>query len=159
MDNISYFLENANSKILQAINKKMDVNEFIEQSKIIWKSGITPLTSVIFGYPQETPETIQHTLDVCYECNIYPSVGFLLPLPGTEIYQWALNKGKIKNELEYLMKIGDRQDFHINLTEMEDDKFVETVNIYLEKHAEKLGLKFDNPLKTTTYQKPKLGVN
>jgi anaerobic magnesium-protoporphyrin IX monomethyl ester cyclase len=152
---ISFSLENASSEILKAMNKKMNVSQFIEQVKALWDGGVTPLTSVVFGYPQETPETIQKTLDVCEACGIYPSVGFLLPLPATPIYEWAKENGYIDNEVEYLERIGDRQDFHINLTAMSDEEFVETVTTKLEALAEKQGLEFESVFKTVTYQKPK----
>ncbi|MBL7129802.1 MAG: B12-binding domain-containing radical SAM protein [Candidatus Omnitrophica bacterium] len=152
---ICFSLENASPEILKAINKRMDVAQFIEQSKALWKGGITPLTSVIFGYPQETPETIKRTLDVCEECGMYPSTGFLLPLPATPIYDWAKKNAYIPNEVEYLEKIGDRQDFHINLTKMSDEDFISTVESGLRALAEKQGLKLESVFKTTTYQKPK----
>ncbi|MHA1936587.1 MAG: B12-binding domain-containing radical SAM protein [Candidatus Thorarchaeota archaeon] len=154
-DNISFSLENASPEILVAMNKKLTVDQFIEQAETLWKGGVVPLTSVIFGYPQETPETIQRTIDVCERCNMFPSVGFLLPLPGTEIYEWAKENGYINDEVVYLEIIGDRQDFHINLTTMTDEQFVEEVRSKLEKLAVKLGLELESVFKTTTYQKPK----
>jgi len=156
---IAFSLENASSEILKAMNKKINISQLIEQVGALWEGGVTPLTSVIFGYPQETPETIQRTLDVCEECNIFPSVGFLLPLPATPIYEWAKKNGYIDNEVEYLERIGDRQDFHINLTAMSDEEFVETVTTKLEALAEKQGLKLESVFKTVMYQKPKYQRN
>ena len=124
----------------------------------LWKAGITPSTSIIFGYPQETLETITATLDLCEQCNIFPSVGSLLPLPGTPIYDWAVREGHIADEWEYLMRSGhsgDRQDFRINLTAIPTDEFVGHVESSLSALANRMGLQFDNPLKTTQYQKSK----
>ncbi len=154
-DNLSFSLENASPDILKAMNKHITVSQFIEQANALWKGGVAPLTSVVLGYPQETPETIRMTLEVCEQCNIFPSVGFLLPLPGTPIYEWARENGHIKDEAAYLERIGDRQDFHINLTRMEDQEFVDIVQQGLEKLAQRLGIKVDSVFKTTTYQKPK----
>ncbi len=153
-DNISYSLENADPVILSKMNKRITVEAFLEQTETLWKGGVTPLTSVIFGYPQETPESIKMTIDVCEKCNIFPSVGFLLPLPGTPIYEWARKNQYIKNEVEYLERIGDRQDFHINLTKMSDEEFVDTVKTNLENLAERQGLDLASVFKTTTYQTP-----
>lgn len=152
---LGFSLENADSTILQAIDKHLDVDKFIEQAQVLNEVGVTPLTSVIFGYPQETPESIKKTLDVCEEAGVYPSVGFLLALPGTPIYKTIRAEGYIPNEYEYLMKIGDRQDFSLNYTTMSNETFVSEVTNGLQKLAEKQGLKFDNPLKTVHYQKPK----
>lgn len=151
-DNLGFSLENADEEILKAIDKHLDVNQFIRQCLALHKARVTPLTSVIFGYPQESVETIQKTLDVCEEAKVYPSVGFLLPLPGAKVYEDAKRDGKIGDEIAYLERIGDRQDFHINLTSMPDDYFVSEVNSRLMKLAKKLGLEFKNPFKTGTYQ-------
>ena len=150
---IAYSLENGSPDILAAMGKRISVAQFIEQSLVLHEGGVPPLTSVIFGYPQETPETIRKTLDICYECNIYPSVGFLLPLPGTPIYEWAKKAGKITNEIDYLMRIGDRQDFHINLTNMTDSELIETASKELETLAQKQNLKVSSVFKTGDYQK------
>ena len=155
-DNVSFSLENADETILAAMNKNISVSQFEEQAHVLHKGGVTPLTSVIFGYPQETPESIRKTIEVCERCDIYPSVGFLLPLPGTPIYQWARKHGYIPDEVEYLSRIGDRQDFHINLTGMEDKEFVDTVTEALSGLAERQGLSFESPFKTGTYQTPKI---
>lgn len=154
-ENLAFSLENADEGILKAMNKKMSVASFIEQAQTLWDGGVVPLTSVVFGYPQETPASIQATIDVCERCRIYPSVGFLLPLPGTPIYEWARENGRIPDEAAYLERIGDRQDFHINLTRMSDQDFVGTVETGLRGLAAKLGLKLDSVFKTVTYQKPK----
>ncbi len=153
-DNISFSLENADPGILAAMGKNITVNQFTEQAEALWEGGVTPLTSVIFGYPQETPESIQATIDVCEQCNIFPSVGFLLPLPGTPIYDWTKKNGYIDDEIEYLERIGDRQDFHINLTKMADDEFMDIVRTKLEFLAGKMGFDLESVFKTTTYQKP-----
>ena len=153
---ITSSLENGSPEILSAMNKKLKVPEFVEQAKVLAEGGVTPLTSIIFGYPQETPDTIGKTLDICDECNIYPSSGFLLPMPGTPIYEWAKEHGKITDELEYLMRIGDRQDFHINLTNMSDDEFIHVASTKLEALAKKQGLGLKSVFKTISYQKPKV---
>ncbi|MDP8212381.1 MAG: radical SAM protein, partial [Candidatus Zapsychrus exili] len=150
---LGYSLENASPDILKAINKRMSVEQFVEQSKALWDGGITPLTSVIFGYPQETPESIRLTIKVCEECNMFPSVGYLLPLPGTPIYEWAKDNGHIKDEEQYLQRVGDRQDFHVNLTKMPTQEMISIVTEELGKLAKKQGLKLDSVLKTGGYKK------
>ena len=153
-ESLSFSLENADPAILKAMNKKITVDGFVEQAKVLQEGGVIPLTSVIFGYPRETRESIRRTIEVCEECNIYPSVGYLLPLPQTPIYEWAVKNGKIEDEFEYLLRIGDRQDFHINLTGMSDRELIDTVTGELEQLAFRQGFKFQNPMKTVTYKSP-----
>lgn len=154
-DSLSFSLENASPEILRTMNKKLTLDQFLEQAEVINQTGIVPLTSVVFGYPEETPESIRLTVDVCRKTGMYPSVGYLLPLPGTPIYEWAKEHGFINDEVEYLERIGDRQDFHINLTTMDDQEFMGTVESELAQLAKEMGLDLQSLFKTTTYQKPK----
>lgn len=153
-DAIAFSIENASPEILRAMNKKIDHKKTRDHAHALQQGGVTPYTSLIFGYPQETPETIKATLDLCEECGIYPSAGFLLPLPGTPVYKDACQRGIITNEWEYLMHAGDRQDFYVNMTSMPDDELVDCVNSGMNALAKKMGLNFDNPLKTAVYTKP-----
>lgn len=125
---IGYSLESAEPSILKEMNKKISVDMFISQTKILKKAGIYPFTSIVLGYPQETRETIKKTFDVCGQVGIYPSVGYLTPQPNTPVYDYAKKVGKILDDEKYLIDvIGDRQDLRINLTTLTNDEFQETV--------------------------------
>jgi len=147
---LGYSLESANAEILQAMNKKISVQDFVVQTSVLYKAGITTSTSVVIGYPQETEDTLKQTFDCCYDCNIYPSVGYLLPQPGTPMYEYAVKTGKISDEEEYLLNMGDRQDFRINLTGMKQERIEELVKNHLKRIADKmhLGLDEDHLIKT-----------
>jgi anaerobic magnesium-protoporphyrin IX monomethyl ester cyclase len=154
-DNVFFALENGSPEILAAINKRISVDDFIEQALVMADGGITPFTGVIFGYPQETRESIKLTFDICEKSNIFPSIGFLLLLPGTHMYEWAKENGYIKDELDYLMRAGDRQDLHINLTKIPDAELIALVDAEGRKLAKKQGLELESVFKTTAYHAPK----
>lgn len=138
---IGYSLESADQEILKDMKKKIVVGQFKIQSKILQEVGIFRETSLVIGYPQETPETIQKSFDVCYEANIYPSAGYLVPQPATPIYEYAKKIGKITDEEEYLINvIGDRQDFRINLTQMSQTEIETLVKKNLIRISTKLKL-------------------
>ena len=137
---LGYSLESANLDILKKMNKKLDPNDFIKQKKALDEAGIITWTSLVIGYPEETKETINQTFDLCYENDIYPSAGFLLPQPGTPIYQYALTNKLITNEEEYFLDMGDRQDLRINMTQIPQDELEECVNSNLKKIRDKLDL-------------------
>lgn len=147
---LGYSLESADDEILKAMNKHLTVDDFIIQTKILKKAGIVPSTSLVIGYPQETPKTLQKTYDCCYECEIYPSTGYLLPQPSTPMYEYALKNNKITDEEDYLLKIGDRQDFTVNLTNMKQKEIENIVKENLLKISKKLNLSLDekNLIKT-----------
>jgi radical SAM superfamily enzyme YgiQ (UPF0313 family) len=151
---IQYSLESSDPTILKDMNKKISVEHFSKQTKLIQEAGITTWTSLVFGYPQETPETIAATLDCCIENNIYPSTGFLLPQPGSVMYEYALKNGYIEDEEEYILSMGDRQDLTMNMTSMSDEEFEEAVLCGLKKCNEHLnmGLPEDRLIKTKSFR-------
>lgn len=150
-------LESAHPEILKAMNKQLEVGVFIEQMQAAREAGLAVQTSLVIGYPQETVESIKTTFEACRQAGIYPSTGFILPLPGTPIYQQALENGLIKDEEEYLFRVGDRQDIHVNLTQMPDELMIDTVKDELRKLRDEFGLKLsdDKLIKTGVYRKAK----
>lgn len=119
---VGYSLESANSEILKMMNKKVLPEYFLEQVELVREVGMTSMVSVVFGYPIETPETIAETFDLCLQARIYPSIGYLLPLPGTGMYRYAREHGYIPDEDAYLTSITERQDLCLNMTKMSDDE-------------------------------------
>lgn len=138
---IGYSLESASPEILQTMNKRITVEKFNQQTRVLQAAGICTETSLVIGYPQETPETIKRTFDACYDVGIYPTTGYLVPQPGTPIYEYAKKIGKITDEEDYLLNvIGDRQDFRINLTQMSQSEIEVIVKENLARISQKLKL-------------------
>ncbi len=154
---LGYSLESGDENILLSMNKHMSVEDFIVQTNVLQEAGIVPTTSLVIGFPEETPETLKKTFNVCYQADIYPSTGYLLPQPGTPIYEYAVKSGKISNEEEYILKMNDRQDFTINLTQMSQKEIEDIVNENLIKISEKLklNLKKESLIKTGHYKQAK----
>lgn len=154
---LGYSLESGDENILSSMNKHMSVEDFVIQTHVLHKAGIVPTTSLVIGFPKETPETLKKTFDVCYQADIYPSTGYLLPQPGTPIYDYAVKNGKISDEEEYLLKMNDRQDFTINLTNMKQKEIEEIVVSNLNRISKKLKLNLsrENLIKTKHYRQKK----
>ncbi|MBI2889499.1 MAG: B12-binding domain-containing radical SAM protein [Nitrospirae bacterium] len=148
---VAYSIESANADILRAMNKPISREGFANTRNTLLKGGIATISSVVFGYPSETVETIKNTIDYCIGLGLAPSGGFLLPLPGTPMYEHALKTGAVRNEEEYLLSCGDRQDLHVNLTSLSDEQLVGTVMDEMGRcQRAVLGeeVSFANPLKT-----------
>ena len=152
---LGFSLESANSEILKMMNKRIEGQYFIDQVELLDQVGITSMISVVFGYPIETRETIAETFDMCLKAKVYPSIGYLLPLPATGMYDHALKHGFIKNEDKYLDSITERQDLCLNMTNMGDDEVKNLIAEGAEKlNAElKIGLDSSKLLKTGGYNK------
>lgn len=155
-----YSMESADPRILKSMNKQIVVEDFIRQAKALEKAGLMTWTSLVLGYPEETPETLKKTFDVCYDLNIYPSSGYLLPQPGTPMYTLAREKGLIRDDEEYLLRVGDRQDFMLNFTRMSDEEFQSEVKTHLKRIADKMGLALTEGrlLKTGHYRSKESGA-
>lgn len=123
----SFALESADKSILLSMQKDITVKAFEEQTAIFHQHDLPVWTSLVLGYPQETPETIQKTFDVCARNGVYPSIGYLLPQPSTPIYEYARKIGRIEDEEKYILGMGDRQDLYLNLTTMSDEEFEDHV--------------------------------
>lgn len=147
---LGYSLESADEDILKLMNKHLSLEQFSKQKRVLDMVGIATVTSIIIGYPDETEDTLKKTFDFCYNNNMYPSVGYLQPLPGTPVYDYAVKNGHIPNKEEYWLQMGDRQDLHINLTRIPSDRMEELVKYHLTRLRDKLHLPLsdDNLIKT-----------
>lgn len=148
-----YSLESGSPEILKTMNKKLKVEDFAKQKLALDKAGIASFTSIVLGYPEETLETLKQTFDVCYDLDIYPSTGYLLPQPGTPMFEVAKEKGFADDFEGYLMKMGDRQDLRFNMTSIPDDVLQEAVRGHLNRINKKMNLGFSEEqlVKTFTF--------
>jgi len=76
------------------------------------------------GVPGENRETMQETIDFCKELGLNPAVIFFTtPYPGTELYRMALQQGKIKDEEEYILNLGEQgEKIRVNFSELADEE-------------------------------------
>lgn len=153
-ESLAYSIESASDKILKLMDKRMDMNQFAAQKRALDKAGINSACSAVFGMPLETKETIWETINFCLDLGIYPSSGFLLPLPGTPMYDHALEHRYITDEDDYLTQIGDRQDLHLNMTKLSSEELVGEVEKGLRMIADRYNLNVPDAslFKTTTYK-------
>lgn len=152
---LGFALESGNEEILLAMNKHNHVSDFVRQCRILHDVGIEVYTSIVIGYPQETRETIAETFRVLADAYVYPSVGYLQPMPGTPMHKLALETGAIRDEEEYLLMMGDRQDLRVTLSEhMTGDEMEQAVHEELValNNDLKTGLPEDGLIKTRAYR-------
>ena len=148
---VGFSLESGNQEILEMMNKKIEADAVYNTIFILREADIICDTSVVFGYPIETAETINDTFQQCLKAGVYPSIGFLLPLPATGMYDYAKMKGFITDEDKYLESITERQDICVNMTKMSDDEIMNEIK----KGAAKLNEMLELGLNENTYIKSK----
>ncbi len=98
-DIICIGIESGEQEILNRINKKITIRQIREAVENIKKSEIEVKGSFIIGYPWDTKETINKTIDFISKLNLdIVSVCLLTPFPGTDLHE---------NLIEYGIKIVD----------------------------------------------------
>lgn len=91
--------ESGNDKILKNIKKGVNVDQLRDFTADAKKAGLKILADFVIGFPGETALTAEQTIDFIKE--IKPDllqVAFAIPIPGTEFYDWVMQKGYIKTE-------------------------------------------------------------
>ncbi|MFA5369921.1 MAG: radical SAM protein [Candidatus Omnitrophota bacterium] len=124
---IGYGIESGSQAMLDFIRKGVTVEQarkavYLTRRHLGWAD-----TSFMIGYPGETRQTIQETIDFCKGLDLIPEVIFFLtPYPGTRLYEMALNRGLIKNEEEYILSLGEQgEKIRINFTNFTDKELYE----------------------------------
>lgn len=122
---IGFGLESASEKILKNMNKGVTLIQMKKAIDTVRKAGIRGDGSWMYGYPGETVGTAKETIKFCYDNNLPLWWGYTTPYPETPLWDWAIKNKKIKPiEIEdYITKLGDVQEFTINLTDIPDEIF------------------------------------
>ncbi len=92
-------IETESEEIRKDMVKRLERQKIQLAIKNMRDAGIRSFAFFIFGYPGETPDMINHTIDYAIEldpdfANFYPAV----PYPGTELYHKAVRDGLLVAE-------------------------------------------------------------
>ena len=87
-------VESGSERILRKVKKKITKKKVRDSVSIIKKVGIDLTIYLMIGFPSETEEEMQETLDFARELDpTYYSLSILAPYPGTEIYDDVIRSG------------------------------------------------------------------
>ena len=91
-------VESGDERILTSIKKRLSLDKVKEAIRMFRKEGILTSGFFIIGFPEDTRESIEKTIDFAIEAN--PTVcnfSLLLPFPGTAMYQDLKGSGRLKD--------------------------------------------------------------
>lgn len=121
---IGFGIESGSNKILKNMNKCITVEQSAQAMEDAKKAGLHIKVQLILGYPGESEQTVAETVNFFKKVE-HPARRFslILPLPGSALYDEAVNKGLIENEEKYLTQIyggygGDSYPIFINFTDL-----------------------------------------
>lgn len=100
---ILYGLESANQSTLDRINKALKVAQIFEGARMAKKAGLWPHMTAMVGYPWETKEDAQRTLNLAQKLfgeglsdTLQATV--IIPYPGTPLFTEAQKEGWLKTQ-------------------------------------------------------------
>jgi len=93
-------VESASNETLRRVKKGTTVEQAREAIQLAKKHGIETMAYFMIGLPGEELADFERTLDFALEAEPdYVNFSVTIPYPGTEMYQEALEKGTIKDDL------------------------------------------------------------
>lgn len=124
---VGYGIESGSQTILNAMNKAVTVDQAKNAIRLTRKVFGDADCSFMIGYPGETDETIKETENFCAALGLAPEVIFFATAyPGTPLYEYALKKGLIKDEIGYISTLWEQgEQIAVNFTEWSDEELFE----------------------------------
>ncbi len=125
---IGYGIESGSQRMLGVMKKGVTVEQAKNAVRLTVKRLGWADCSFMIGTPGENMETVRETIDFCKELDLTPEVIFFAtPYPGTELYDMALAGGKIQDEEEYVLGLGEQgEKVRVNFTELSDEELMRT---------------------------------
>lgn len=121
---ILYGIESGSQKILNEMKKGVLVEQAKKAIRSTRKVGIEFIPTLMIGFPSESRETIEESVNFFKEMSIFSEAFYPTPHPGAPLYDYALQKGLIKDEDKYLESLTHFGRLVVNLTNMPDEKLM-----------------------------------
>ncbi len=119
---LCYGIESGSQRMLDVMKKGVRVEDAKAAVRLTQKHMGWADCSFMIGLPGENHETIRETVDFCKDLQLAPEVVFFAtPYPGTELYRLAMAQGKILDEEEYVLNLGEQgEQIRVNFSDLSD---------------------------------------
>jgi len=122
--NVGWGLESGSDKVLTLMKKRMTRHENLTAYNNLIKTPIRPSGSLMVGNIGEDLYTILETIAFIKETNMpFIQPFFATPYPGSRIWDWALERGLIEGQHQFLLKVSNldiTDKIHCNMTPFPD---------------------------------------
>ncbi len=99
LNTLYYGVESGSQRVLDLMKKGITLKQAEDAVKVAKDVDVDILTSFILGFPGETPDEIDKTIDFSIKLNAdYSQFSILTPFPGTPIYHELKEKNLIDTE-------------------------------------------------------------
>jgi anaerobic magnesium-protoporphyrin IX monomethyl ester cyclase len=124
---LGFGFESGSDALLKAMNKGIRKEQNLRVLEDARKIGMHLKIQLMCGYPGETEDTINETVEMMKACKLPPRrMSWTTPLPGSYIYSECVEKGLIPDEEEYLIRLGkmtmnSEGNIILNISGLSDD--------------------------------------
>ncbi len=92
---VDFGIESGSRETLKAIKKHLNYDKIEETISFCNEAGIVSLANFIIGFPDETAQQLQETIDMAKRINsTQRTFFFFMPGPGSELYNQLVSQGK-----------------------------------------------------------------
>jgi anaerobic magnesium-protoporphyrin IX monomethyl ester cyclase len=121
-------IESGSQRILDIMHKRVRVEHIREGLRRLKEVGIMPTVSIMVGQLTETKEDVEKSMALMIESvrqDRFIQYAFTIttPFPGSELYDIALKRGLLKNDLDFFDRFDPVKQFSeiaVNFSEMND---------------------------------------
>ena len=132
---IAYGVESGSDVMLEDMKKGINVDIIRDVLEATDRANIRITLNLLAGTPAETVDTLRETRDFLIALNHInwanvPAIEFVVPLPGTELFDTAVAKGLIDDPETYVVEALAKMEKYsksINMTQMSSEEFISTV--------------------------------
>ena len=118
-----YGFESGDTTVLKILGKRMNPDTNVSAFKLIKETNIIPICSFMVGSPGETQGSIKNTISAIKSAGIVEGgLFFTTPYPGSRLFRWCVEQGRINDVESYLFTISNRDAsvFSFNFTPYPD---------------------------------------
>lgn len=101
-ERVAVGIESGSDRVLKLMKKGLTKEEIREKVGLLKAAGFRPIGYFIVGFPGETREEVEETVNFAIELKLYRA-GFMPfhPLPGTESYEQLLKRGELPEDFDF----------------------------------------------------------
>ena len=132
-------VESGSDKILEKIKKGITTEQVLKAKKLIRKSGFWLHAYFMVGIPYENEDDLKKTIDFIKRLNPDSlNLCTFTPYPGTELYEYAVNKGLIPPNPDYSIydSVGHHSIDSFFMTEISRERYRQLLNEVLNLSTE-----------------------
>lgn len=123
---IWFGIESYDQGVLDANRKNTSIEEIEQAVRVAVDAGLAVRGLFIVGLFGETQESLNKMVNFINQSKFLPLVKYLVPFPGTSLYKYALETGRIKDTVSFLKmlssrKVSDYDDEIINITGLNEE--------------------------------------